>query len=122
MKKLILLLSVAALSAQMGVFAGVKAWEGELTLPSYKLDAPESTPIFDCDWSYQRARRSVYPYPLNDNMTRTREIKSYKALYLDDRKFRNYLSYLSHKKVCRRFLAKYKSLHIHSQDREPCKT
>ena len=84
MKKLILLLSVAALSAQMGVFAGVKAWEGELTLPSYKLDAPESTPIFDCDWSYQRARRSVYPYPLNDNMTRTREIKSYKALYLEN--------------------------------------
>ena len=59
-------------------------WEGTLELPSYIIDAPEVAPIFDRDYSYQRARRSVYPYPLNDNMTRKREMVSYKALYLEN--------------------------------------
>ncbi|MBQ7194470.1 MAG: DUF5107 domain-containing protein [Bacteroidales bacterium] len=59
-------------------------WEGSLELPSYVIDAPEVAPIFDRAYSYQRARRSVYPYPLNDNMTRRREIQSFQALYLEN--------------------------------------
>ena len=78
---LTLLLSVT-LSAQET--ESVKMWEGTLELPSYIVDAPEVAPIFDRDYSYQRARRSVYPYPLNDNMTRRREIVNYKALYLEN--------------------------------------
>ena len=62
----------------------VKAWEGTLTLPTYLLDPAEQAPIFDRDWSYQRARRAVYPYALNDNMTRTREDVTYQALYLEN--------------------------------------
>ena len=60
----------------------VKMWEGTLELPSYIIDAPEVAPIFDRDYSYQRARRSVYPYPLNDNMTRKREMVSTKRYIL----------------------------------------
>ena len=78
---LTLLLSVT-LSAQET--ESVKMWEGTLELPSYIVDAPEVATIFDRDYSYQRARRSVYPYPLNDNMTRRREIVNYKALYLEN--------------------------------------
>ncbi len=59
-------------------------WEGTLELPSYVVDAPEVAPIFDRAYSYQRARRSVYPYPLNDNMTRRREIQCFQALYLEN--------------------------------------
>ena len=63
---------------------GVTAREGTLELPTYVLNAAETAPIFERDWSYQRARRSVYPYPLDDNMTRDRKTVSYKALYLEN--------------------------------------
>ena len=62
----------------------VTAREGTLELPTYVLNAAETAPIFERDWSYQRARRSVYPYPLDDNMTRNRKTVSYKALYLEN--------------------------------------
>lgn len=62
----------------------VKMWEGTIDIPTYLLDDPEVAPIFERDWSYQRARRSVYPYLLNDNMTRNKEVITYKALYLEN--------------------------------------
>ncbi|MDY6378427.1 MAG: DUF5107 domain-containing protein [Bacteroidales bacterium] len=62
----------------------VRAWEEPLEIPSYKINPPESAPIFERDWSYQRARRSVYPYVLNDNMTQDKEMKTYKAVYLEN--------------------------------------
>lgn len=62
----------------------VKAWEGKITMPTYLLDPAEQSPIFERDWSYQRAKRSVYPYPLNDNMTRTRKDVTYDCLYMEN--------------------------------------
>lgn len=62
----------------------VTAREGTLELPTYLLAAAETAPIFERDWSYQRARRSVYPYRLDDNMTRDKKTLSYKALYLEN--------------------------------------
>ncbi|MDR1683636.1 MAG: DUF5107 domain-containing protein [Candidatus Symbiothrix sp.] len=62
----------------------VKIWEGRLELPTYRMNLAETAPFFDRDYSYQRARRSVYPYSMNDNMTRKRENVSYKALYLEN--------------------------------------
>ena len=62
----------------------VQVWEEGLEIPTYLINAPETAPIFECDWSYQRARRSVYPYPLNDNMTRNKQTVTYKALYLEN--------------------------------------
>ncbi|MDD7133848.1 MAG: hypothetical protein PUH74_05435, partial [Bacteroidales bacterium] len=56
----------AAASAVNEVSSPVKAWEGKITMPTYLLDPAEQSPIFERDWSYQRAKRSVYPYPLND--------------------------------------------------------
>ena len=64
--------------------AGVRAWEDKITMPTYLLDPAEQAPIFERDWSYQRAKRSVYPYPLNDNMTRRREDVTYDCLYLEN--------------------------------------
>lgn len=63
---------------------GVKAYEGTITLPTYLLDPAEQAPIFERDWSYQRAKRSVYPYPLNDNMTRNRQDVTYNCLYMEN--------------------------------------
>ena len=65
-------------------FSQVRAYEGTITMPTYQLDPAEQAPIFERDWSYQRAKRSVYPYPLNDNMTRRREDVTYQCLYMEN--------------------------------------
>ena len=70
---------------------GVKAWEGTIEMPTYIGSAPETAPIFERDWSYQRARRSVYPYVLDDNMyvvnekmERQKENRTYRAMFLEN--------------------------------------
>lgn len=85
MRKLLLAIAFLACAAfSSAAQEAVRAWEGTLELPTYLLDPAEKAPIFDRDWSYQRARRSVYPYPLNDNMTRNRQVQKYTALYLEN--------------------------------------
>ena len=83
-----LFLMLCAASAQED---GVKAWEGTIEMPTYIGSAPETAPIFERDWSYQRARRSVYPYVLDDNMyvvdenmERQKENRTYRALFLEN--------------------------------------
>ena len=74
-----------AMLAGTAVFADVTIQEGTIDLPSYAISAPEKSPVFDCKWSYQRARRSIYPYTLNDNLyARKSEMKTWKALYLEN--------------------------------------
>ncbi|MBO4475847.1 MAG: DUF5107 domain-containing protein [Bacteroidales bacterium] len=85
MKRILLILMVLLpLCPVSGRAQGVKAYEGKITLPTYLLDPAEQAPIFERDWSYQRAKRSVYPYPLNDNMTRNRQDVTYDCLYLEN--------------------------------------
>ena len=69
----------------LAVAADVTMTDGTIDLPSYAISAPEKSPIFDCLWSYQRARRSIYPYVLNDNLyAQKSEMKTWKALYLEN--------------------------------------
>ncbi len=84
MKKIFIVLAMISLSSLVASAQGVKAYEGKITLPTYLLDPPEQAPIFERDWSYQRAKRSVYPYPLNDNMTRNRQDVTYDCLYMEN--------------------------------------
>lgn len=84
MKRILLLLTLLIVSASIAEADNVKAWEGTITMPTYMLDPAEKAPIFERDWSYQRAKRSVYPYPLNDNMTRRREEVTYDCLYMEN--------------------------------------
>ena len=56
-------------NAASGAAAGeVSISEGTIDLPYYEIAPAEKSPVFDCKWSYQRARRSIYPYALNDNL------------------------------------------------------
>ena len=84
MKKFLLSIAVFALAQFAAGAQEVKAYEGTITLPTYLLDPAEQAPIFERDWSYQRAKRSVYPYPLNDNMTRERKDVTYDCLYMEN--------------------------------------
>ena len=62
----------------------VKVWEEPLTLPTYRLDPPDSNPMFYTHESYQGAEKRIYPYPFQDGVTGIREQRTYKALYLEN--------------------------------------
>ena len=85
MKKLFLaagiLLTSLALSAQNGP---VRMWEGVENLPTYRVNAPEKAPLFERDFAYQRAKRGVYPYAMNDNPTIEKVDSAHRALYLEN--------------------------------------
>ncbi len=74
-------LGLSCLDAQNGP---VKMWEGEELLPTYIVNAPEKSPLFERDFAYQRAKRSVYPYAMNDNPTNDRIDSLHRALYLEN--------------------------------------
>ena len=59
--------------------------EESLTIPSYILGEPEKAPEFMRNFAYQRAKRSIYPYALQDNITDKKENRDYIALYLENK-------------------------------------
>ena len=80
-------LLVAVSFPEVDIFAhngSVKAWEGTIDLPTYIVNAPEKAPLFERDFAYQRAKRCVYPYAMNDNPTRIKVDSTYKALYIEN--------------------------------------
>lgn len=85
MKKLFIcatvLLACIVASAQNGP---VKMWEGYENLPTYRVNAPEKAPLFERDFAYQRAKRGVYPYAMNDNPTMEKVDSAHHALYLEN--------------------------------------
>lgn len=86
MKRIILTMlglcaAIAGASAQN---EPVRAWEGTIDLPTYRVAAPEKAPLFARDFAYQRAKRWVYPYAMNDNPTRVKVDSTHRALYLEN--------------------------------------
>ena len=85
MKKVLMCTSVLlaglTASAQNGP---VKMWEGVENLPTYRVNAPEQAPLFERDFAYQRAKRGVYPYAMNDNPTIEKVDSAHRAVYLEN--------------------------------------
>lgn len=75
------LVSALAVQAQNGP---VKMWEGTIDLPTYRVSAPERAPLFERDFAYQRAKRGVYPYAMNDNPTNVKVDSTHRALFLEN--------------------------------------
>jgi tetratricopeptide (TPR) repeat protein len=63
----------------------VKLVEQPLTLPTYLLGEAERNPIFYQGRKYQGAKGPVYPYPMLDRLTDTRQDKTYQAVILENR-------------------------------------
>ncbi len=63
----------------------VKVWEGPLVIPTYRVDAPDSNPIFYSGRAYQGAKGPIYPYPLIDKLTDIREDMTYKGAFLENK-------------------------------------
>ena len=79
----VLALALATFSA--GAQNGpVKAWEGTIDLPTYRVSAPEKAPLFERDFAYQRAKRGVYPYAMNDNPTNEKVDSTHRALFIEN--------------------------------------
>ena len=62
----------------------VRLWEEPLTLPTYRVDPPDHNPMFFRNEVYQGAKKKVYPYPLQDKVTRILETKTYTAVHLEN--------------------------------------
>ena len=85
MKKITAAVAASLLALALGAQNGpVKIWEGTIDLPTYRVNAPEKAPLFARDFAYQRAKRWVYPYAMNDNPTYTRVDSTHRALFLEN--------------------------------------
>jgi len=80
----IAIVSICFLTTLTAAEPFVKIWEEPLTLPTYRLDAPDLNPMFYTHESYQGAEKRIYPYPVQDKVTDIRDQKTYKALYLEN--------------------------------------
>lgn len=76
----VVFLSVNCLSTQ----AEVKIWEDSLVLPTYIVNPPNPMPRFYEGRTHQGVQRHIYPYPMNDMLTRNREDRSYHIVYLEN--------------------------------------
>lgn len=64
------------------VLAGsdVKVWEEDLPIPTWLLGPPEANPTF----AWSSSRQEVYPYPYKELLTDQREMKTYRACWLEN--------------------------------------
>jgi tetratricopeptide (TPR) repeat protein len=65
---------------------GVKAWEGHITLPTYKLGPEDKNPplLIKRKNPIHPGSSIIYPYPFQENLTTFREEKTWKALFLEN--------------------------------------
>jgi tetratricopeptide (TPR) repeat protein len=78
-----LLLAVEALAIQAA--DAVELREGELVLPTYLAGPPDPVPRFYQGRTYQGARATFYPYPVQDRLTDVKEDRRYRAVFLGNR-------------------------------------
>lgn len=58
--------------------------EDSLAIPTYLVDPPNPMPRFYEGRVHQGVQRRMYPYPMNDNMTRDKEDRKYFIIYLEN--------------------------------------
>ena len=63
---------------------GVKAWEEQVTIPTYLIGPPYPNPQFYFGGTSQGAQHRIYPYPAYDNLTTEKKDKTYKMVYLEN--------------------------------------
>ena len=64
--------------------ASVRIWEEAKVLPTYLVEPSSTSPRFYDGRAYQGAQGRVYPYPINENLSRVMADKSYKMVYLEN--------------------------------------
>lgn len=62
----------------------VKAWKETIIIPTYEVGMPEKAPMFLEKRVYQGSSGVVYPYPVIESISDTKEDKAYEAVYLEN--------------------------------------
>jgi tetratricopeptide (TPR) repeat protein len=83
------LVGVLGVGMVVGVGDGVRAGgvvvrEERVVLPTYVAGEPERSPMFFFGRASQGAEGRVYPYPLYDTLTRRREERAYRMVWLEN--------------------------------------
>ena len=81
---LFLIIFVNCSMAKVPEKSTVKIWNEPLVIPTYQVAPPDLNPMFYKGESYQRAKKSIYPYPLLDKLTDNRQNRTYNAVYLEN--------------------------------------
>ena len=58
--------------------------QDSITIPTYLVDPPNPMPRFYEGRAHQGVQRRMYPYPMNDNMTKVKEDRNYHIIYLEN--------------------------------------
>jgi tetratricopeptide (TPR) repeat protein len=66
------------------VSAGVEVWADSLVIPTYLVDPPNPMPRFYEGRTQQGVQRRIYPYPMNDQLTRNKEDRPYHIVYMEN--------------------------------------
>ena len=66
------------------IMSNVKITESIITIPTYKPCAPEKGPLFIEKRAYQGSSGKVYPMPVTEKISSTKEDVQYKALILEN--------------------------------------
>ena len=61
-----------------------RVYEQMITIPTYKAGAPEKNPLFIEKRAYQGSTGKVYPVPICEKISDTREDVAYKAVILEN--------------------------------------
>jgi tetratricopeptide (TPR) repeat protein len=63
----------------------VMMWEERVTIPTYRIGAPEKNPMFLEKRVYQGSSGVVYPHPIIEQVFDEKEDREYKAIFLENR-------------------------------------
>ena len=62
----------------------VRMWEEDYVIPTYKVYPPEKNPLFIEKRAYQGSTGKVYPLPVTEKISDTKEDVAYKAVFLEN--------------------------------------
>ena len=62
----------------------VRAWEDQITIPTYPEQPPDKNPMFFEKRVYQGSSGKVYPNPITDRVSNQKSEKAYKAVFLEN--------------------------------------
>ena len=62
----------------------VSMWEEDYVIPTYKVYPPEKNPLFIEKRAYQGSTGKVYPLPVTEKISDTKEDVVYKAVFLEN--------------------------------------
>ena len=83
MRKILFIIIISAINL-FNLSAQVKIEETTITIPTYSVGEPETTPLFYTPEVYQGAQLKVYPYPYIGKLSNNKMDKIYKAVTLEN--------------------------------------